>query len=303
MFRACPVIVTPQAQTAMAHTRTRPETLLVRHMRGDWGSISPVWRARGLAGIHTRGRVLGIYQVGYEQTRYIAVETDFALNVTRIALCEEWATWDAARHPERETPEVVALTERATALQQELAQIQAGRARVGLAEARRAADDAATRLGRLVAGEATGTADAAAMKRAERDVEKATAQVAIAERKAAALEARLVQAQRELEGMTREREHAEQAAREATEARERQIADLLLRYEVECRVLTQRVDQLIQDRTRLRSLQAQLDALGAKTNHGFLSGAGAALEAAIAGTEAVKALDRSPWPDDPAGAA
>ena len=87
------LVATPGAISAMAESRSSPETLLKRHQSGDWGNICLEDKTLNDAAISCEGdidnqqRVLSVYEIG-KTTLWVITEWD--RSVTTILLPSEY---------------------------------------------------------------------------------------------------------------------------------------------------------------------------------------------------------------------
>jgi hypothetical protein len=85
LFPLGEVTVSLSADQAMVRRGIRPEVLVERHRRGEWGDVDEALRRENNAAVKHGFRVLSVYNLGGE-TFYIVTESD--RSVTAIFLHE-----------------------------------------------------------------------------------------------------------------------------------------------------------------------------------------------------------------------
>jgi chromosome segregation ATPase len=225
----------------------------------------------------------------------LIVETAIDRGETTIWVEEEWLRREREPSGEGDDPTVRQLRETEEGLRKELAQLEAALPGADLERARQAETEAEASERRVVRDEATGKATAEQVGAAQASMEEARARRAALERKDTTLRAEIESLQGQIRDTTKQRERAEKAAAERRRQEDRHLAGLIKRREEEGKRALALAGQLWDLLANLRQREADLVALGARPNPGFLAGYGARLEATIRGESTDGSVDEDLW--------
>jgi hypothetical protein len=75
LFPTGSLYITPGALRACQSFPMPPDVLIVRHVTGDWGDVSPVDKAINVRSLQVGARIFSVYQYG-EHRFYVITEAD-----------------------------------------------------------------------------------------------------------------------------------------------------------------------------------------------------------------------------------
>ncbi|MDE1142907.1 MAG: hypothetical protein V4793_25935 [Paraburkholderia tropica] len=89
LFTLGQIVMTPGALDLMCRAGIFPLRLVLRHQRGDWGSLDEQDRAANDRAVHGRTRILSSYEVGARREK-IWIITEADRSVTTVLLPSEY---------------------------------------------------------------------------------------------------------------------------------------------------------------------------------------------------------------------
>jgi len=82
------LVATPGALEALKHAGQYPLELIQRHLRGDWGNVSPEDAAENELSVQNGLRIMSVYVLASGTTVWVITEAD--RSVTTILLPDEY---------------------------------------------------------------------------------------------------------------------------------------------------------------------------------------------------------------------
>ncbi len=83
-FRPGWIVVTPGALVALVEAKEDPETLVYRHVQGDWGDVGPAERAENEYALRHGERLVSVYHTRHGRELHVVTEASRFASTVRL---------------------------------------------------------------------------------------------------------------------------------------------------------------------------------------------------------------------------